>query len=141
MGSYSNGLVSSVWLQRALIIVAISTALLSVPVYALNPDRQISQYAHTAWRLQDGFLGSYPSAIAQTTDGYIWVGTQSGIERFDGVRFVPWIPRGEKYSDLRLLSSYWERVTEASGSALLEQACGDGRINDSLNTCRSSFRK
>jgi ligand-binding sensor domain-containing protein len=91
---YNNELVASVWLQRALCIVAISTASVSVPVNALNPDRQISQYAHTAWRLQEGFLGSYPSAIAQTTDGYIWVGTQSGIERFDGVRFVPWIPPG-----------------------------------------------
>ena len=89
-----NGPVSSVWLQRAYFWVALATVLLSVPANALNPDRKISQYSHAAWRLQDGFLGSAAWAIAQTTDGYIWVGTWSGIERFDGVQFVRWIPPG-----------------------------------------------
>jgi ligand-binding sensor domain-containing protein len=69
-------------------------AFLCLPVLGLNPDRLISQYAHSAWRLQDASLGGQPWTIAQTTDGYIWVGTYSGIVRFDGVRFVPWIPPG-----------------------------------------------
>jgi len=33
-----------------------------------------------------------PNAIAQTTDGYLWIGTQAGLMRFDGVRFVSWQP-------------------------------------------------
>jgi signal transduction histidine kinase/ligand-binding sensor domain-containing protein len=37
------------------------------------------------------FSGS-PNAIAQTTDGYLWIGTESGLIRFDGIRFVPWSP-------------------------------------------------
>jgi signal transduction histidine kinase/ligand-binding sensor domain-containing protein len=64
------------------------------PVFALSVDKQISQYAHAAWRIQDGIFSGSPLAITQTTDGYIWVGTQSGILRFDGVRFVPWTPPG-----------------------------------------------
>jgi signal transduction histidine kinase/ligand-binding sensor domain-containing protein len=56
---------------------------------ALDADRRISQYAHTAWRTQDGLFSGSPNAIAQTLDGYIWIGTQSGLVRFDGVRFVP----------------------------------------------------
>jgi len=56
----------------------------------LTPDRQISQYAHNAWRVQDGFLAGFSFALTQTKDGYLWIGTKAGILRFDGVRFVPW---------------------------------------------------
>ena len=59
-------------------------------VFALMPDRRISQYGHTTWRLQDGYFAGQPTSITQTKDGYIWVGTQAGLFRFDGVRFVPW---------------------------------------------------
>jgi ligand-binding sensor domain-containing protein len=59
---------------------------------ALDPDRRISQYAHTAWRVRDGVFAAAPTAITQTTDGYVWIGTLGGLLRFDGVRFVPWTP-------------------------------------------------
>src|SRR5258706_11935459 len=62
----------------------------STPVFALNPDRHISQYGHTPWRVQDGYFGGKVRKITQTTDGYIWIGTEAGLFRFDGVRFVPW---------------------------------------------------
>ena len=59
---------------------------------SLNPDLEISQYRHTSWRMQDGSLPALPQAIAQTTDGYIWIGTQDGLMRYDGVRFSRWEP-------------------------------------------------
>lgn len=63
--------------------------ILQTPIsLALDADRRISQYAHTAWRTQDGSFSGHPNAIAQTSDGYIWIGTQAGLVRFDGVRFV-----------------------------------------------------
>jgi signal transduction histidine kinase/ligand-binding sensor domain-containing protein len=58
--------------------------------WAVDPSRHISQYAHTAWRIQDGVFSGTPNAITQTMDGYLWVGTEGGLLRFDGVRFVPW---------------------------------------------------
>src|SRR6266851_4647644 len=61
-------------------------------VWAVDPSRHISQYGHTAWRVQDGVFSGSPNAISQTTDGYLWIGTQAGLVRFDGVRFVPWTP-------------------------------------------------
>ena len=61
-------------------------------VRALNPDRGISQYAHTSWRMQQGIFRGNPTSVTQTADGYVWVGTTSGLLRFDGVRFVPWSP-------------------------------------------------
>jgi ligand-binding sensor domain-containing protein/signal transduction histidine kinase len=69
-------------------------ACLCLPAFAVNPDRLISQYAHTTWRIHDGSLPGMPYSIAQTVDGYLWIGTRSGIVRFDGVRFVPWAPPG-----------------------------------------------
>ena len=63
--------------------------------WGVDPSRHISQYAHTAWRLQGDFFGGPPSAITQTTDGYLWIGTQAGLLRFDGVRFVQWISPDE----------------------------------------------
>src|SRR5580693_2479384 len=57
---------------------------------ALDPSKRLTQYAHTAWRIQDGFFPNTPFWISQTKDGYLWVGSSSGALRFDGVRFTPW---------------------------------------------------
>jgi PAS domain S-box-containing protein len=62
------------------------------PAGALDTNRQLSQYGHTAWRIEDGVFTGTPNVIAQTTDGYLWIGTQVGLTRFDGVRFVSWRP-------------------------------------------------
>jgi signal transduction histidine kinase/ligand-binding sensor domain-containing protein len=65
------------------------------PVWALDPNRHISQYAHNSWTSQDGFLPGMTNAITQTADGYLWIGTAGGLLRFDGIRFVPWDAPGE----------------------------------------------
>ncbi len=75
-----------------LFLLAIATR----PAHALDPTRHISQYGHTSWRIRDGFLGAMPNVIAQTADGYLWIGTVAGLVRFDGVRFVAWTPPGGK---------------------------------------------
>jgi len=64
----------------------------STCAFALDPALDISQYAHTAWRVRDGFGKGPIHSIAQTPDGYLWLGTESGLLRFDGVRAVPWQP-------------------------------------------------
>ena len=60
--------------------------------FALDTSLDISQYAHTAWRVRDGFTKGTISTIAQTPDGFFWLGTEFGLLRFDGVRAVPWQP-------------------------------------------------
>ena len=60
--------------------------------FALNPELDVSQYAHTSWKIRDGFPKGTVSSIAQTPDGYLWLGTESGLFRFDGVRSVLWRP-------------------------------------------------
>ena len=59
---------------------------------ALNPSLDISQYGHTAWTIRDGFAPGTAFAMAQTPDGYLWLATEFGMFRSDGVRFVPWKP-------------------------------------------------
>ena len=73
--------------------IAIGALLLTTQTaFALNPALEISQYAHTSWKIRDGFIKGWITAMAQTADGYLWLGTELGLVRFDGVRFVPWQP-------------------------------------------------
>jgi signal transduction histidine kinase/ligand-binding sensor domain-containing protein len=59
---------------------------------ALNPALAVRQYSHAAWRIRDGDFSSQISSIAQTPDGYLWLGTEGGLLRFDGVRAMLWQP-------------------------------------------------
>ena len=65
-----------------LLLVAPSTS------WALNPRTLISQYTTDHWRTEDGLPQASVGAIAQTADGYIWLATEEGLVRFDGVRFT-----------------------------------------------------
>jgi signal transduction histidine kinase/ligand-binding sensor domain-containing protein/CheY-like chemotaxis protein len=56
--------------------------------HALDPSLKLSQYGLDNWQIPDGLPQSSAQAIAQTPDGYLWVGTQEGLARFDGVRFT-----------------------------------------------------
>ena len=76
----------------ALLLLLVFLFLAVHPAGALDRTRQISQYGHTAWRMEDGVFAGTPNTITQTTDGYLWIGTQTGLMRFDGVRFVSWKP-------------------------------------------------
>ena len=78
---------------RALVALGTVYVLLWCPhALALDPSLDVSQYAHTAWTYRDGFLQGAVDAITQTPDGYLWLATQSGVVRFDGVRAVPLAP-------------------------------------------------
>ena len=63
-----------------------------LPVSALNPSLDINQYAHKAWAIREGFSKGVINSIAQTPDGYLWLGTEFGLLRFDGIQAVPWSP-------------------------------------------------
>jgi PAS domain S-box-containing protein len=65
-------------------------------VFALNPSLDVSQYAHISWTIREGFFKSMISSIAQTADGYLWLGTEFGLLRFDGARAVEWTPPGSE---------------------------------------------
>jgi signal transduction histidine kinase/ligand-binding sensor domain-containing protein len=60
--------------------------------FALDPSLDVSQYAHTSWKVREGFAKGQIGWITQTPDGYLWLGTEFGLLRFDGVRVVQWQP-------------------------------------------------
>ncbi|MBI3896214.1 MAG: hypothetical protein HY313_09820 [Acidobacteria bacterium] len=106
--------------------------MLTSTAVALDPSLNISQYAHTAWTIRDGFFQGYIETMTQTSDGYLWLGTEFGLIRFDGVRFVPWEPSaGESLPNnfiTRLLAardgSLW--IGTRGGLARLK----DGKLTD-----------
>src|ERR1700758_3295817 len=82
-------------MQAGLALFTMSTLSLLLgtpPAFALNPSLDISQYSHTAWTARDGFSVGTIFAMAQTPDGYLWLGSEFGLFRFDGVHDVPWQP-------------------------------------------------
>jgi len=80
-----NGIVPGLMLAMAL-LVSPSTS------FALDPSLEASQYAHTSWTVRDGYSPGAVFAMAQTPDGYLWLGAEFGLFRFDGLRFTRWQP-------------------------------------------------
>jgi ligand-binding sensor domain-containing protein/signal transduction histidine kinase len=56
-------------------------------------DTPIFRYAARTWHIDEGLPDNLVQAIAQTPDGYLWVGTRSGLARFDGVQFTSYDSR------------------------------------------------
>src|SRR4029453_15659790 len=81
---------------------------------ALNPALDVSQYAHTAWIFREGFAQGPVTSIAQTRDGYLWLGTEFGLFRFDGFRSGPVHPPGN-----RRLPNSWIRSLLAARDGTL----------------------
>jgi signal transduction histidine kinase/streptogramin lyase len=77
--------------KRAGLACLTLTFALAAPAHALDPPKSITQFTHTAWSAKEGIPGPV-RAIAQTRDGYLWLGTEAGLYRFDGLRFAPYQP-------------------------------------------------
>lgn len=69
---------------------------------ALDSRRELSQFSHEAWLTENGLPQNTVHSIAQTRDGYIWLGTEEGLARFDGVRFAVF----DKQNTPQLKSNY-----------------------------------
>ena len=57
------------------------------PAPGLDPDLHVTQYVHSAWTAEDGLPQNAVYAVLQASNGYLWLGTQDGLVRFDGARF------------------------------------------------------
>lgn len=61
---------------------------LLAPAWALDPERATTQYVHDSWQTEQGLPQNSIHSILQTRDGYLWLGTEEGLVRFDGIRFT-----------------------------------------------------
>ena len=79
------------WLSKRLLPLTLGLLCLVLPLRsarALDPAKAITQYVHSTWRVEDGLPQNAITKILETRDGYLWVGTQSGLARFDGLSFT-----------------------------------------------------
>jgi signal transduction histidine kinase/CheY-like chemotaxis protein/ligand-binding sensor domain-containing protein len=53
----------------------------------VDPHKPITQYVHTVWRSEDGLPQNSIQTMLQAKDGYVWIGTQEGLVRFNGLEF------------------------------------------------------
>ncbi|MGA2179953.1 MAG: PAS domain S-box protein [Verrucomicrobiota bacterium] len=76
---------------------------------ALDPDRSIYQYNCRTWRRANGLPANAVTAIAQTEDGRLWLGTSQGLVYFNGVEFRVFDLVGEKGIESKLINSLARR--------------------------------
>jgi signal transduction histidine kinase/ligand-binding sensor domain-containing protein len=69
-------------------IVVLALLAISANVYALDPARTLSQYVHRIWQAQQGLPQAPIYSIIEGGEGYLWLGTQAGLVKFDGARFT-----------------------------------------------------
>jgi signal transduction histidine kinase/ligand-binding sensor domain-containing protein len=72
------------WTFIGVVLVGLAT-----DARALDPSRPPSKYVRGQWTTETGFPGGAVNGIAQTADGYLWIGTDRGMVRFDGFNFRP----------------------------------------------------
>src|SRR5260370_41596897 len=61
---------------------------LAVRALALDPSQPVSSYSRTRCTKEDGLPSSTVNVVLQTRNGFLWVGTNSGLARFDGTHFT-----------------------------------------------------
>ncbi len=69
------------------LVLLFAVICLACPAYAIDPNRTISEYLRERWFSDRGFNGGAVTAVSQTPDGYLWIGTDKGLFRFDGSSF------------------------------------------------------
>jgi ligand-binding sensor domain-containing protein/signal transduction histidine kinase len=101
--------------------------ILTGPALALDPSRLPTQYVLDNWQTPDGLPQTSVQAIARTSDGYLWVGTQEGLARFDGIRFTVFDKDNEPAFSTNFISALYVDSTARlwigteSGIAMLEK--------------------
>jgi ligand-binding sensor domain-containing protein/signal transduction histidine kinase len=88
--------------SRRLNHLCILLLLCSGTALGLDSNRELSQFRHEVWLTENGLPQNTVHSIAQTSDGYIWIGTEEGLARFDGVRFTVF----NKQNTVQLKSNY-----------------------------------
>ena len=77
-------------------LVAVAALLLAVLILpwdlAWGREKSLAGFVAAKWTQKDGLPGADVRKIAQTPDGYLWLATETGLVRFDGVRFKSWTP-------------------------------------------------
>lgn len=83
-------------------------------IYALDPTKELGQYAHDVWQTEEGLPQNTVRAITQTRDGYLWLTTEEGLARYDGARFAIF----DKQNTTQIVNNYTGQLLAASDGGL-----------------------
>jgi ligand-binding sensor domain-containing protein len=81
-------------------LIGVVVVYMAAQSQALDPHRAVAQYMSDRWGIDRGFPGGAVSAIAQSPDGYLWIGTDRGLVRFDGLNFRSFAQAGSTSSPI-----------------------------------------
>jgi len=87
-----SGRVTRVCARPRRVPLAVLSLLMAPRLVAVNRDISIDQYLHTSWTQEEGSALPPIQTLTQAAEGYLWLGTSTGLIRFDGMRFVEWSP-------------------------------------------------
>ncbi len=64
----------------------------TIQAWGIQPPTGLTQYAYRQWRFDDAGLLGTPPSLTQLAEGYLWVSTEDGLFRLDGLHFRKWEP-------------------------------------------------
>src|SRR5271169_1237974 len=111
---------------RAIIGFSIVLTLATQSARALDPKQLASSYLRNTFTVEDGLSSNVVNAILQTRNGFLWIGTDAGLNRFNGRHFAPIYFRGA------------ESTPQGTVSSLAEGPDGDLWIGTSAGLVRIS---
>src|SRR5258706_1701043 len=114
----------TLWICLVIVLSCVST-------FALDRDRSIVQFHHTAWGVNEG-APTEISALAQTEDGYLWIASPQGLFRFDDVKFEEYRP--QRGVELPSYGIYYLMATPDGGLWIAFAPTGLGFLKDGYLT-------
>jgi ligand-binding sensor domain-containing protein len=77
-------------------------------LHALDPNKALTQYVNDNWQTDQGLPENTVYSITQTKDGFLWLGTEEGVARFDGVRFTTFDKSNTPQIENNLINALFE---------------------------------
>jgi signal transduction histidine kinase/ligand-binding sensor domain-containing protein len=96
--------------SKCKVSVALAIALAMAPgsARAVDPNQSTTSYIRSTFSVEDGLSSNVVNAIVQTRNGFLWIGTDAGLNRFDGRHFTPIYFRGPGSTPQGIVSSLAE---------------------------------
>jgi ligand-binding sensor domain-containing protein/signal transduction histidine kinase len=88
---------------------------------ALDPQRSLDHYGHQVWHTDSGLPQNTVHAILQSRDGYLWLGTDGGLVRFNGIDFVTF---SAENTPQFVSDTVYDLLQDATGTLWISTAAG-----------------
>ena len=122
-------------------LLALAICAQAICAFALDPQKPLTRFGHRAWQTEDGLPQNSVHAIVQSNSGFLWMATEAGLVRFDGIDFAVFDTRNTP----QLASNDVRGLTQTSDGALwiatsdgVTRLVGDGGAGSEWKTFTTS---